>query len=220
MMATAISAGDTAPMARPIGAWMRASRASVMPGCFQPLDAPGMRLPRAERADIEAVARERVRERRVVDLGIVRERDKGGVAVDVERRQRHVRPLRDHLDVRKALDRSEGGARIDDGHVIAEQLPDRRQRLADVHRAGDDELRRRHVHGEENAALRRLLHAALAHAQALFDGLAQRILGGVGGFHQPLRAARHVGDEHHRAARGAFGVERVQDVEFQLTFST
>ncbi len=39
----------------------------------------------------------------------------------------------------------EGRARIDDGDVVTEQLPHRRQRLADVHRAGDDELRRRHV---------------------------------------------------------------------------
>ena len=31
MMATAISGGDTAAMSSPIGAWMRASAASVMP---------------------------------------------------------------------------------------------------------------------------------------------------------------------------------------------
>ena len=39
---------------------------------LEPLDAARMGLPRAERADIEAVARERVGERRIVDL-----RDRG-----------------------------------------------------------------------------------------------------------------------------------------------
>ena len=85
----------------------------------------------------------------------------------------------------------EGGARIDDGHVVAEQLGDRRQRLADVHRAGDDEPRRRHVHGEEDLALRRLLHAALAAADVLLEQVLERIARDVGGLDQPLLAARH-----------------------------
>ena len=34
MIATAISGGDTAPMSRPIGAWMRARSASLMPWAF------------------------------------------------------------------------------------------------------------------------------------------------------------------------------------------
>jgi hypothetical protein len=38
---------------------------------FEPLDAAAVRLLRAERADIEAVALERVSECRVVDLGIM-----------------------------------------------------------------------------------------------------------------------------------------------------
>ncbi len=88
---------------------------------LQPLDAAGVGLLRAERADIEAVARERMGERGIVDLRIVGERDEGGVAVDAERRQRHVRPFGDHLHVGKALGRGEGGARIDDGHVVAEK---------------------------------------------------------------------------------------------------
>jgi hypothetical protein len=36
---------------------------------------------------------------------------------------------------------------------------------------------------------------------------AQRIGGDVGGLDQPLLAARGIGDDDHRAARGAFGVE-------------
>ena len=45
---------------------------------------------------------------------------------------------------------------------------------------------------------------------------AQRILGDVGGFDQPLLAARHVGDDDGGAARGAFGVEGGEDVEFHV----
>jgi hypothetical protein len=33
-------------------------------------------------------------------------------------------------------------------------------------------------------------------------------------------AACHIGDDDHRAPRRAFGIERMQDIEFQLTFST
>ena len=172
-----------------------------------------MGLLRAERADIEAVPRQRMGERGIVDLGIVGERDEGRVAVDAERRQRDVRPLRDHLDVGKALMARKGGARIDDGHVIAEQLRDRRQRLADVHRAGDDEPRRRHVDGEKHPALRGLLHPALAAAQMRFEHLAQRIGGDVRRADEALGAGRDVGDDDRRAAGGAFGIERVEDVE-------
>ena len=45
----------------------------------------------------------------------------------------------------------------------------RRQRLADVHRSGYHQLRRRHVDSQENPALRRLLHAAFGHAQPFFE---------------------------------------------------
>ena len=39
---------------------------------------------------------------------------------------------------------------------------------------------------------------------------------GRGEPYQPLLAARHIGNDHHRAPRGAFGIERVQDVEFHF----
>ena len=76
------------------------------------------------------------------------------------------------------------------------------------------------MHGEEDAALRRLLHAALAHAQVFFQHFFQRIARHIGGLDQPLRAGCHVGDDDRRAPRAAFGIERVQDVEFHATFST
>ena len=46
-----------------------------------PLEPPGVRLRRPERADVEAIASERDRERRVVDLRIVGEQADRGVAV-------------------------------------------------------------------------------------------------------------------------------------------
>ena len=45
------------------------------PCCRQPLDAPRMRLPRAERADVEALRLQRRSERGIVDLRIVGQRD-------------------------------------------------------------------------------------------------------------------------------------------------
>ena len=158
-------------------------------------------------------------QRGIVDLGVVGERDEGGVAVDAERRQRHVRPFRDHLHVGKALDRRKRGARIDDGHVIAQKARDRRQRLADMHGAGDDELRGRNVHGEEHLSLRRLLHAALAAADVLFDELLERIAGDVGRLDQPLLAARHVGDDDGRAPRRPLRVEGFENIELHVRCS-
>ena len=105
MIETAISAGDTAPISSPIGAWMRAMSASLQARGFEPLHALGMRLLGAERADIETIALERMQQRRIVDLGIMRERDEGRVMIDIERRQRDVGPFRDHLHVGKTLDR-------------------------------------------------------------------------------------------------------------------
>ena len=53
-------------------------------------------------------------QRRIVDLRIVRQRDERGVAIDAERRQRHIRPFGDQRHVGKALRRRKRGARIDD----------------------------------------------------------------------------------------------------------
>ena len=102
----------------------------------------------------------------------------------------------------KALRAGKRRARIDDGHVIAEQLRHRRQRLADVHRADDDELRRRHVHGEEQLACRRSRSMPLLPMRRLLvQHVVQRIGRDVGGLDQPLLAAVGIGDDDDR--RGA-----------------
>ena len=70
------------------------------------------------------------------------------------------------------------------------------------------------MHGEEDLALRRLLHAALAAAEMLLEQVLERIARDVGGLDQPLLAARHVGDDDRRATRRALGVQGLEDVEF------
>ena len=205
MIATAISAGDTAPMASPIGAWMRASAASRDALRLQPVEPPGVRLSRSERADIEALAHQRVQQRRIVDLGIMGERDERRVAVDIERRQRHVRPLRDQGDVGKPLGRGKGGARIDDRHLIVERAGKRRQRLADMNGAGDDEVRHRRMNRQEHLAAVDLDHAALAHAQMLCRGRRQAGRREIGRLHQPLCPARRP-----RSPRSPAGARRAR----------
>ena len=139
------------------------------PGALRPqaLGALGMRLPRAERADIEAVALEGMQQRRVVDLGIVGHRDEGGVVIDIERRQRHVGPFGDQRHVGKALRAGKCRARINHRDVVVERARQRRQRLADMDRADDHELRGRRVDIEEQLLAAGLDGAALAHAQLL-----------------------------------------------------
>ena len=148
------------------------------------------------------------------------ERDKGCIMVDAERWQRHIRPFGNHLHLRKTLHAGKGRARINDGDVIAQQLCDRGKRLADMHGAGDDKPRRRHMHGEEHLAACRLLHAALAAAQMFFEHVLERIARDLGALDQPLRAICDIGDDDRRAARGAFSVEVLEDVELHVVYST
>ena len=96
MIDTAISAGLTAPMSRPIGAWMRASAASSKPAAAHALQALGVGFPGAERADVEAVRAQRCvpgADRRSSDHG---SEGDGGVAIERRRLQRFVGPLREH----------------------------------------------------------------------------------------------------------------------------
>src|SRR5690606_34005013 len=97
--------------------------------------------------------------------------------------------------------------RIDDGDVVVEHPRQRRQRLADMHRADHDEPRRRRVHVAEQLFAADLDGAALARAQLRLQHLVQRIAGDVGGLDQALVAAGDVGDADRRAARGALGIE-------------
>jgi hypothetical protein len=69
--------------------------------------------PAAQRADVEQLARQRQFQRRIVELGIVRQRDQRRGRVEPEPGQRLVRPFVAQLHAGKALGRGKGAARID-----------------------------------------------------------------------------------------------------------
>ena len=117
-IATAISAGDCAPIGRPIGAWIAARLASSKPASAQPLEAFGVGLPAAEGADVEAVGSEARRASApssILGSWVSATSAVNGSSADL--RQRVVRPLGDERHVGKALGRREGGARVDDGEI-------------------------------------------------------------------------------------------------------
>ena len=152
-IATAISAGDCAPMARPIGAWMRGKRGLV--------DAERRAAARAAWHGSSGCRARRHRSSRRASaatsapssiFGIVGERGERRERIEPDLRDRVVRPFGEERHVGEALRRGEGRARIDDGHVEAGDLRHRRQRLADVDGADDDEPRRRQVDGEERGS--------------------------------------------------------------------
>src|SRR3979490_1827350 len=142
--------------------------------------------------------------------------------IDIQRRQRDVRPLRNQRHVRKSLGAGKGGTRIDHGHIIIQRARQRRQRLADMDRADDDEFCSWRVNIEKQLLAAGLDHAALAHPQLLCEIGTQRIGGDFGGLDQALLAIGGIGDENDRPARGALGIELVQRLRLHRypTFST
>jgi len=88
-----------------------------------------------------------------------------------------------------------------------------------MHGTRDDELRWRHMHGEKDIAVRRLLHAALAAAEMLFQHRLERIAGDIGSLDQALFAGCRVGDDDRRTPRGAFGIQSRERVDFHRRLS-
>ena len=101
-------------------------------------------------------------DRKIVDLRIMRHGDERGIGIERAVAQHVLRPVGNEVDALETLAGRKGGARIDDRQVETGDLCHRRQRLADMDRASDDDARRRHMHGQEELALRRLLHATFA----------------------------------------------------------
>ena len=221
MIDTAISAGLTAPMSSPIGAWMRASAASSKPSRAHPLDPLGVRLSRSERADVETIGLERDHERRVVDLGVMGQEADRGIAVERRLGERFVRPLGDDGRVGKALRRREGGARIDDRYVETGDSRDRRQRLRDMHGADEGQARRRRLNGQKIVLALVRDRRAFAHAQRRFQFRGERIGVDDFGANESLLAVGKAGDDGAGAPFAASQVHRLEDVEtHQASFST
>ena len=88
-------------------------------------------------------------ERRIVDLGIVREGDDGGTPVGCGAAENVIGPFGRDLDTGKTFAIGKGAARVDHSHAIAGERGDLRQRLGDVYRADDKETQRRIVNLDE-----------------------------------------------------------------------
>ena len=121
------------------------------PASTQPLAPLRLGAPAAERADVERVGAQRCRERRDVELVVVRQHDDGGVAVGRDLRERLVGPFDDDLvGARHALAASRTRPRIDADRVPADSLRGGAERLAGVDGADDDQARRRAEHLRED----------------------------------------------------------------------
>ena len=89
-----------------------------------------LRLPRADRADVERVGARARLQRGHVELEVVGEDDDRGAVVGREPCERDVRPLDEQLvRARDPLAGREDGARVDADRVPAEQLRGRAERL-------------------------------------------------------------------------------------------
>ena len=96
-IATATSSGERAPIARPIGAWIRPRPGVVDALGAQPLLAVGRRHLAAHRADVDGRRLERGDQGGDVELLVVREHADDGAGVDGRRAEEAVGPLDDEL---------------------------------------------------------------------------------------------------------------------------
>jgi len=183
-------------------------RRLLEPRLAQPVDAPGMGLLRTQRPDIEALRRQRRIERRIVDLGIMGERDEGGIGVEPDTRQGIIGPFIEQRHVGEALRRGEGGARIDDRAIEPGELRHRRERLADMHRADDDDAHRRHLHRQEMLRPVDLDDTGFPLAQSRPQNLRRRIGIDLAFPHQPLRPVLQPRHQHRRPPRRTLFVQQ------------
>src|SRR5258707_1058731 len=142
--------------------------------------------------------------------------------IDIERRQRHLRPVRDQRHIRKSLGAGKRGAWIHHRHVVVQRAGQRHQRLEKLPGADDDKLGGRRIDIEKQLLAAGLDHAALAHAQLFCQIGAERIGGNIPGLHQPLLAIGGIGDHDHRPPCGALDIGLCKRVELHdyPTFST
>lgn len=125
-------------------------------------------------------------------------------------RQNLVGPFRHEVDAGETFRRGEGGARVDHRDIEPACARHRRKRLRDMHRADDDQPRRRQVHGDEALAPRRFLGAALAGQQDAAQPFAVFLAVKLGLAHEPLLAAADIGDHQRRAAVAPLLVQRLE----------
>ena len=94
----------------------------------EPLEARRMRLPAAERADIKDIGLQSRLQRRVIELGIVSERDDRCRGIEADLLEGFVGPVLHHLHAGEAAVGGEGAPGIDDGYVEIHQGRHRKNR--------------------------------------------------------------------------------------------
>src|SRR5260370_1220445 len=195
--------------------------AAVFPGT-SPGPGPG---PRAERADIESVRPQRGDERGVIQLGIVRQGDDRGPPIELELRQRLVRPFGRERDVGEACVAGKRGARIDHGHEVAGDRRHPRQRLGNMHGTDDEAAQARVEDLDEDRALGGVDRCAAVLADRLAD---RRERGRVEAqrphdfraFEKALSTALEVRRQHGGASGAAGGKGLFEECQLHSTRST
>ena len=147
----AISSGLTAPMSRPIGAWMRAISSSREAHLSQRCAAVFGGLAAAHRADVADGRAKDVLEDRQVELRVVAEHGDVGAGVERHLRKGLLGSRADDLGVRETLGRREEAAGVEDGDAEAEARRHRREVDADVRATADDEMRCGHERLNEHS---------------------------------------------------------------------
>ena len=183
----------------------------------QPLDALGVRLPRTERADVEAFGPQRGdqrRDRRSSDHAS--ERAIARVAVEPDPRQRRVRPFGDHTHVRESARRWR--------RRCADRRWSRRNRPCAPSAASAwltctapiDHEAQQAAPARSGNRLRPSCSIVplLPMRNCLSIALGQRIGGYRVGLHQPLRAVGEIGDQHRGAPRAPLLVQRSRRSSF------
>ena len=178
-MEIAVSSGVCAPMSSPTGPGdalqllVRDARGA------QAVAALLLRAARAERSDVADAAAQRACDRRVVQLGIVREHDDVILGPEVDLVVALLGPLDDELAGRRdALGGRERAPRIDHDRAPAERGGHAAERVGRVHRADHHEARRRHERlGEEQRAV-------VEHHRLVALGRDRLLAGGEDGLHQ------------------------------------
>src|SRR5262245_44812369 len=122
----------------------------------------------AERPNIERLRLKRMDQARIIDPGIVADRDQCRAGIDADIGQGLVGPFANQLDASEPFLGREGMARIDNDHIVVERTRHRGERLGDMGGTGDDEACPRVEHIYEDVAVFARGNEALVAAERLF----------------------------------------------------
>ena len=137
-MASAVSAGARPPRSRPTGPRSRARSASLTPASSRRARRSPWVFFEPDGPDVAAPAPQRLDDRRLVELHVVRQDGDRVVRAEADLVGDLVRPADDQaVDVGEALGRREGLAAVDDDRLEAELAGQPDERASDLHAADD-----------------------------------------------------------------------------------